>query len=182
MKTNFFLTSLIIVLFTLTANSQITKGNWMVGGDGNYLNYTSSLNGNTNKYSMIEVTPDIGYFIKDKFVTGSYLKFQYISHEHTDNSHYYLGIFTRYYFLNQKNIYNVFSQINYDYNIHISDLNSYGHGYGLKLGVVAFFTNSVGLEFSLGYDINTTKDEFLNKIKTNNIKANIGFHFYLEKK
>ena len=184
MKTNYLIISLIVILFfTLTANSQITKGNWMVGGDGSYLNNTISHNGYTSKYTIIEINPDIGYFIKDKFAIGSYLNFQHLQLD-TDNSSYYLGIFTRYYFFNKENVYNAFSQINYDYNLHTSDLNSFGYKYGFKLGVIAFFTNSVGLELSLGYDTNTntTKGEYTNKIKTDRIKANIGFHFYLEKK
>jgi len=187
MKTNFLLTSLVIVLFTLTANSQITKGNWMVGGDGSYVNTTITQNNYTSKYTITEINPDIGYFIKDKFVIGSHLKFENTLYKDTGGSthysSYFLGIYTRYYFLKQKNIYNLFSQINYDYNIHTSDLTSIGHKYGVKLGGVVFFTNSVGLELSFGYDTNTTNVENKNSsLKTDNVKVNIGFHFYLEKK
>ena len=188
MKTNYLILCLIISLFTLTANSQITKGNWMVGGDGSYVNTTISQNNYTSKYSITEINPDIGYFIKDKLVIGSHLKFENTLYKdsggNNHHSSYFLGIYTRYYFLKQKKFYNVFSQINYDYNIHKSDLTSYGHKYGFKIGAVAFFTNSVGLEFSLGYDINSKKikrdSSYTNKIE--NIKASIGFHFYLEKK
>lgn len=182
MKTSYVILSLIISLLSLTVNSQITKGNWMVGGDGSYFNNT--INNNNvyiSKYSIIEINPDIGYFIKDKLVIGSHFNFQYLSRD-VNTSKYYLGIYIRYYFLNQKNIYNIFSQIDYDYNIHIADLTAIGHKYGFKLGTVVFFTNSVGLELSLGYDTNSIKFEHTDKIKTDRIKANIGFHFYLEKK
>ena len=186
MKTYFYL-SFIVLFFSLTVNSQITKGNWMVGGDGSYLNATIYQNNYTSKQTITEINPDIGYFIKDKLVIGSHLKFKNTLYRDTGGSNhyssYFLGVYTRYYFLKQKNIYNLFSQINYDYNIHTSDLINIGHKYGVKLGGVVFFTSSVGMELSLGYDTNTTKIENKNSsLKTDNVKVNIGFHFYLEKK
>jgi len=61
-------TVIAILLFTITANAQITKGNWMLGGYANYYNTSSestnpSGSTNSSKGSSINVSPTIGYFI-----------------------------------------------------------------------------------------------------------------------
>ena len=185
MKTNFFLTSLCIVLFTITANSQITKGNWMVGGDGNYSNRTIFLqDGSKSKYSYTTIRPDIGYFIIDKFAIGSQLSFSNSTTNSGSLNDYGLGIFTRYYFLKPEKIYNIFTQAYYTYGINKTNLKTFKHFYGLKLGSVIFFTNSVGLELSLGYEKGIYNYELSesNTTKTSELKGSIGFHIYLEKK
>ena len=59
-----------ILLSTITANAQITKGNWMVGGTGNFSSYESKYinNGNevTNKGIGTNISPNIGYFFINK--------------------------------------------------------------------------------------------------------------------
>ena len=177
MKTNFFLTSLIIVLFSITANSQITKGNWMVGGDGNY--YRHTYNGVSN--IQFSINPDIGYFIKDKLVLGSNLNYTYYgSSERRGSNTIGIGAFTRYYFLKPEKVFNLFSQIHYNFSnfkSYTADSSTNIHTYGLKSGVSVFFTNSVGLELSIQYD-----KVFSSNLNSTNLIGNIGFHIYLEKK
>ena len=68
---------IISVLFTLTANSQITKGNWLMGGNAS-ISYTKSIPKQTNTYLnsaegktfSILLQPNIGYFVVDKFAIG----------------------------------------------------------------------------------------------------------------
>src|SRR5690606_41178083 len=84
----------ILVALTLTANAQITKGNWMVGGSGEYINQTfKNDDGLKSKLETIAIRPNIGYFIKDKFAFGGALRFQKQSIYYT----YGIGIFSRYY-------------------------------------------------------------------------------------
>ena len=66
---------------------------------------------------------------------------------------YSFGPFIRYYFLNQENRINLFSQINYDFGFGENglDVKSSSNGYGIKAGTVLFFNSSVGMEFLLGY-------------------------------
>lgn len=56
----------------MTANAQITKGNWMVGGIGNF--YSAQLknsNNMTDNSIGVELRPNLGYFIIDKFAFGA---------------------------------------------------------------------------------------------------------------
>ena len=98
MKTNFLLTSLVIVLFSLTVNSQITKGNWMVGGEGVIRGYKFS---NEDKYTFnAELFPKSGYFILDKLAVGGEIGV------FIDRGNLYSSFvpFSRYYLLNEEKI------------------------------------------------------------------------------
>ena len=178
MKTNFLITSLIIVFFTLTANSQIAKSNWMVGGDGNYSIHTYNGVG----LISLSINPDIGYFIKDKLVIGSNLNYIYYgSSERSSSRTIGIGVFTRYYFLKPQKTFNLFSQVHYNYNNYKSYTASSStnfHKYGVKSGAVVFFTNSVGLEVSIQYDNSISS----NSTNSTYLIGNIGFHIHLEKK
>ena len=178
MKTYFYL-SFIVLFFSLTANSQITKGNWMVGGDGSYYRHTY------NGVSLISfsINPDIGYFIKDKLVIGSNLNYiYYASSERSTSTSRTIGagVFTRYYFLKPQKIFNLFSQIHYNYSnfkSYTASSSSNFHKYGVKSGAVVFFTENVGLELSLQYDYSSSKS-----FTSTYLIGNIGFHIHLEKK
>jgi len=57
--------------FVIKANSQITKGNWLVGGSANYTADKYSVNNSTQVTSQnFALLPYIGYFLKDKFAIG----------------------------------------------------------------------------------------------------------------
>jgi hypothetical protein len=90
------------ILFTVSANSQITKGNWMVGGDASYDN--SKVFDTNNEIigsgNSIRIFPNIGYFIIDKFALGLNGNFNYgKSNGSPSNVGYGGGPFARYYFL-----------------------------------------------------------------------------------
>jgi hypothetical protein len=169
-----------ILLFTaICANSQITKGNWMVGGSGNYTNETvTSDTGTKTKYTIITIKPNVGYFIMDKFAVGGTLNYM---HQGSFNT-YGIGLFSRYYFLEPEKIFNLYAQIHYDYDINVSDVSFTSRTrntqfYGARMGMEVFFNNSVGLEFSLQYEKGV-----LNNANSDTFKTIIGFQIYLEKK
>lgn len=62
--------ALAILLLSVTANSQITKGNWMLGGNGHFSSQIEDLNGLEVRGINIGLTPTIGYFFIDKFAGG----------------------------------------------------------------------------------------------------------------
>lgn len=167
-------TTILICIFSLTAQSQITKGNWMVGGMGDYINETTTFdNGTKLKYEVITVKPNVGYFIKDKFAVGISLRF----YNHINAYRYGVGLFTRYYFLESEKVFNLFTQIHYDYVTNILDGATNTQFYGVKIGQVVFFNSSVSLEFAFEYEkgilLNASSDAF---------KAVIGFQIHLERK
>ena len=72
-----YLAHMMVIMGTAAVNGQITKGNWLVGGTGNFSSYEnkSSSNGleNINKGFGINVSPNIGYFLANRFAVGSLL-------------------------------------------------------------------------------------------------------------
>lgn len=62
MKTLFFF---IVFSLSLTLNAQLTKGDWLVGGSGEYTNQNYEFdNGDSYKREYITIKPSIGYFLK----------------------------------------------------------------------------------------------------------------------
>lgn len=175
-----FYTTIIIMLFPLIANAQLSKGNWMVGGSGSYTHRT--LKGDSG-YKIIEtsIEPSVGYFLKDKFVLGSFLGYNNnIWKDYSKSTVYGVGVFSRYYFLKPERTYNLFSQIFYEHAFFETNGGSIVKGsnyyYGAKIGQVIFFNSSIGLEFSIDYQKSVSKSS-----KTDTFNIGIGFQIHLEK-
>lgn len=182
-----------IALFTFSnTNAQITKGNWMMGGNGSfsYSKYesknTSSSSGTTINYVTtgsyyILLEPNIGYFIKDKFALGLKMSISNFFNDGEDipfklsNSLIGLNPYVRYYFLEVDKNYNLF--VEPSYYLYSNNNASYANGYGLKSGFVFFLNSSVGIEPTLSY-IHTENE----KSKGNRLLFGIGFQIHLEKK
>jgi len=66
--------SLFFITLLNTAQSQLTKGNWLVGGNGKFYSYTSNYNSaaynSTASYTQIDLSPNVGYFVADKLAFG----------------------------------------------------------------------------------------------------------------
>ncbi len=156
------------LLFTLTANSQITKGNWMVGGDASFNYYTNEAkeyqgDGFVYNYSIggayyINIRPNVGYFVIDKLAFGTIIDFGIATGDQTDfrinESRLSLGVFARYYFLKVENRYNIFfepSVSRYTY----SSFGGNSSMVAIKAGNAIFLNSSVAIETSLNYSVTT---------------------------
>lgn len=178
----------IVFGMTLTANAQITKGNWLVGGEGSYssVKYKSEYNGitETSDASSIRINPNLGYFFIDKFAGGLQLQLTFLEpgSSFAFNS-YSFGPFVRYYFLNQENRINLFSQVNYSFGFGKNglDVKTDSSGYGVKAGTVLFFNSSVGIELSLNYISSTSKQDGGFKDSSDAFLVGLGFQIHLEK-
>lgn len=176
MKTLFFF---LVLTFSLGLTAQITKGNWLVGGSGEYTNQTYNYDdGDSFKREYITIKPNAGYFLKDKFAVGSALRF-----EKFDNANIYgIGLFSRYYFLKPNKPFNLFAQIHYDFVHTVSDLNindkaiNNSSFYGARIGQVVFFNNVVGIEFAMVYERGNSSSS-----NSETFKAVLGFQIHLEK-
>ena len=177
MKTNFLLTSLVIVLFSLTANSQITKGNWMVGGDINYHYADRGLNDN---YWGINLRPNVSYFIMDKLAIGVIPK-TYITKGYKPS--YGFGISLRYYFLKPKPMFNFFIEPRVDMSYYKDDYNvvNKSYGYGIKMGEAVFLNQSVALEFFVDYNNRYSIYQGIKGNHFQDINIGFGFQIHLEK-
>ena len=186
---NLFFIAIALFTYSIT-NAQITKGNWMLGGNGNfsYSKYesknTSSTSGTTINYVKtgsyyILLEPNIGYFIKDKFALGFKMSFTNIVNDgeplKLSNSRVAFNPYLRYYFLKVDNDYNLFVEPSYYIysNNNLSDAN----GYGLKSGFVFFLNSSVGIEPTISY-VHSENEKF----QGNRLLFGIGFQIHLEKK
>ncbi len=174
------------ILFTISANSQITKGNWMVGGSGNFTNYKSTFESNntvtTQTGNALTISPNLGYFIVDNFALGTTVGFNFSNPSGANNnSHSYsISPFVRYYFRESAKIINPFLQTSYGFSKGKSESggSNKSSGYTLKGGTAIFFNSSVALELSLNYD----SSKFNSDVKSNNFTVGIGFQIHLEKK
>lgn len=185
------------LLITLTTNAQITKGNWMVGGSGDFstkklVNNYSDGTSETNAFRSIEITPNIGYFIKDKLALGVKIGYEgefYSGNTSSPEQHYntiYSGPFVRYYLLNSQKLINPFIESSFIFgNKHSSSsafksTNTSINSVYLSAGSSLFLNSSVGLDLTLKYSIKDEKVES-NKLKTNDFQIGIGFQIFLEK-
>ncbi|WP_338357195.1 hypothetical protein [Yeosuana marina] len=178
----------IVLTTVLTTNAQITKGNWMVGGDASFFTnkteYDPNENINTSEVSYLMASPNLGYFFVDKLAGGIDLQFYFVDSGKSVNSQSYgFGPYLRYYFLETEKRINLFSQLNYNFGVSKSGsgLRTNSNGYGLQIGTCLFFNSSVGLEFSLNYsDTKNTLDKTFVR-KTKQFLVGLGFQIHLEK-
>ena len=187
MKTLFLF---LVLVTTLPLNAQITKGNWIVGGDANYssVKYESEFNGikNSSTASSIRINPNLGYFFKDKFTGGLQLNFTFLEPGSSINSNRYsFGPFLRHYFLKEEKRINLFAQVNYNFGFgkNASNLKTDYNGYAIKAGTVLFFNSSAGIELSLNY-LNSTSKSNLDGGREDTSKTfiiGLGFQIHLEK-
>jgi hypothetical protein len=174
----FFITTL---LFTISTNAQITKGNWMVGGDANYTN-SKVINNNdeiTGSANSIRISPNIGYFVYEKFAIGINGLFHYGKANGSDASiGLGVGPFARYYILKPEKRVNLFTEANYNYYYtETQGVNSFtGSSYRFKAGPVIYFNSSVALEMSLNY-----LSEINSSFKAKYFTVGLGFQIHLEK-
>lgn len=175
--------SIAICFFTIFSFGQITKNNWMIGGNASFSSLKSSSTASLRyKQTSIQISPIVGYFIKDKFAVGIKPSLIYGSNTIANSSTVFnIGPFIRYYLLNSEKIVNIFSEASYAYGS-ISDkgqgTKQTSNSFSFSAGPVIYFNSSVGLEFSLMYTSSK-----INGFDGNNneIKFGAGFLFYLEK-
>lgn len=86
--------------------SQVTKGNFLLGGSISYQSTKFSDGGdNTN---IFNVMPDVGYFFADRFAGGLRAAFTNYSNDGDSYRDLLIGPFARYYFLPAANKTNIF--------------------------------------------------------------------------
>lgn len=187
-----FLFVIVSCFFFINAKSQITQGNWMVGGSIGFSStaYNSDAGGQNSGFNL-NIAPDIGYFITDKFVSGIRVGFNKqgskstssvigtsVYNSYTDAN---FGAFLRYYFLDTEKQFNLLVDGAYQYGFVASSPSNQSnnkHTFSINAGPVVYFNSSVGLEFLIGY----TSQEYVGfKGNNNTVQVSLGLHFHLEK-
>jgi hypothetical protein len=188
MKTLFFF---LVISISLTLNAQITKDNWLVGGNFRFYNEKSESTNNhfstTQKGLGVNLSADLGYFLMDKFAIGLVPTFGYGNPEGSGNSGYGFGIgpFVRYYFLNPDKRINIFSHLEYQFNngYRQGDRTTETQNFNIKAGPTIFFNNSVAMEITLEYVYGKVTSFSGNgsESRMNGFNIGIGFQIHLEK-
>jgi hypothetical protein len=187
-----------VILFVIAAsfiysnaNSQITKGNWMLGGSASFSSIkTIDITGG-NSTSILNISGNVGYFITNKLAIGLKPNVSFESIK-TDNGHLSqnvsaIGPFLRYYFFPFDGRVNFFTEVSYALGV----VKSYGNGvsnydwsnqtnsFSFKGGPAIFLNSSVALELSLGYLSYRVIGE--TKSGSNTFQIGLGLQFHLEK-
>ena len=187
--------SYLFILFCLAANSQITKGYWLIGGSGKFDSYNQktilgTLNTEWN-YTNIDISPSVGYFVKDRLAFGVRSTFSSIKGADVrggirqDEYTFWIGPFSRYYFFKPGKQVNILTDISYQ----IGTSNVYYdknklEKFSAMVGPAMYLNNSVGLEFLLGY--NSSLEKFAGggmgeKYSRKGFQVEVGLQIHLKK-
>ena len=186
-------TSLLIFLLSLltgTAFTQISKGQFLVGGNINFesVKDENSIYG-SNKNTNYFIAPNIGYFIIDKMASGLRINIGHYILKSRDHESQFnttsVSPFLRYYFLPIPKKVNAFIDVTYLLTkTKWSDPNNEGYyekskGYNIFAGPSIFLTDKIALEFIFGFK--HTKSDNFGTSKTNTFHSGFGFQIHLGK-
>lgn len=181
-----FITTTLLIFFSLSSFGQIQKGNFMVGGNGSFTNQRSSSGSSTSAYLL----PSAGIFMTDHLAVGlgvpvSFYKF-------SSSTSYGVGIspFVRYYFLKKEKS-SLFVPLNValssstysSSNSSSKTIYTYTSG-SLGIGYTYFFHPSIGLESTLSYFLRKTTNNIMaeSTSNSNGINLFVGLQVYLSRK
>ncbi len=164
---------LIAIFLYVTANSQINKGYWLVGGNGSFHSNQTESELGISKSSNINISPNIGYFIVDKFAIGLMGDITFPNNSGSTFPSYNFGLFLRKYFLSTEKTFNFFGGGSYLVSINPGNSNNYG-SYNATVGGVAFLNTSVAFEGIFNYGYSNTK-----YFVDNRMEFKIGFQIHL---
>jgi len=177
MKTLFLF---LVLVISLNLSAQITKSNWLVGGDIAFSYSKSKPESSVDLETFnINLSPNIGYFIWDKWAFGLRTDFTR-SRSKSDSGtsefdSFQLSPFVRYYFLETDKMVNPFLESSYRFSL-INENNS--EEFSAKVGVAIFLNKSVAFEMSLNYLNLKSKNEF---VGNHTLLLGFGIQVHLEK-
>ena len=173
------------LLSFLTSNAQITRGNWMVGGDASFYNQKAESESSSSEGTGFYISPKIGYFPIDKLAIGVGPRFSYAKTKGNSEASksYGIGVFTRYYILKPEKMINLFTHLEYNYSIGYYGSSKTGNlnNFIVKAGPVIYFNSSVGLELTLNYESLKRNNENGSDSTFKNLNLGVGFQIHLEK-
>jgi opacity protein-like surface antigen len=163
---------------TLTAHAQITKGNWMVGGDVAF-SYSEGKSDTKSESFTMRGSPNIGYFFFNKIALGTKVDYTFSQSKSANVTskfdRLFVSPFARYYFLKPEKPINVFLESAYGFSI-LNNNNA--TVFSINGGVAIFLNSSVALEVSLEYLNTNSKDNY---VGSNTILLGFGIQVHLER-
>ena len=181
MKKVVFAGLLSIVATAAFAQSNINKGDWMVGGNASF---TYEKDGDY-KTTTIGLAPNVGYFFMNQFAGGlragvASSTFKFNSTEETESA-YQVSPFVRYYFLPSSQKVNVFADGSFGFGQAKYEAAGIETKYNftqfaISAGPAIFLTPATALEIGLGYTSSKVEDA---EDRSNSFGVNIGFQIHL---
>ncbi len=168
------------IAFSMTTNGQITKNNWLVGGDVAF-SYSKSKPESTvdSQAFNINLSPNVGYFFWDKLALGTRAEYTLSRYESDSGTskfdRFLVSPFARYYFLNIDKLVNPFLESSYRFSL-IGENNS--QEFSAKGGVAIFLNSSVAFEASLNYLNSISKNTY---VGDHTLLLGFGIQVHLEK-
>lgn len=152
----------LLLLISISLNAQITKGNWLVGGDVSFSYSKSKPDSSVDSEAFeIDLSPNIGYFFFNKLAVGSQFDFLVSRYKSdTGNSNFetlFLSPFIKYYFLDNEKILNPFIESSYRFSLQNENKSKQ---FSAKGGLAIFVNNSVAYEVFLNYLNYTTHNRY----------------------
>ena len=187
----------------LFADAQLDKGIWLVGGSGSFYTYQEDYNSVpttfTAKYTEVDISASIGYFVVDKLAAGLRPTFSSvkgvamqngISNGGTNSYKIAFGPFVRYYFLQTDKPFNLLADVGYQWGINqrLGALHEKGkyNTFSIMAGPELFFNTTTGIVILFGYKQEITsieKSQLTSNFNMNKsgFHISIGFQLHLEK-
>jgi len=177
---NLLLATLLLVASALSA--QTMQGNWLMGGSAGFSSSTVDVDG-AEAFTVIHISPDLGYFIMDNLAVGAAIDFTSSSSNGSSGSSFSAGPFVRYYFANLGEKAKLFGQGQFTFGSETpfgEDDSVSSTAWEIKAGLAWFLNNHVALEAALGYGSHKPGDENgVAGIATNRFGLEIGFQIHL---
>jgi len=192
----------LIFFFSFYSIAQLDKKNWLVGGSGTFSSTNDNLSTSTGEYvwkrNAIQISPNIGVFVIDKFAVGLKSSFSWTKNKGltsgtglgTDiTTRFDYGPFVRYYLLEKEKAFNILTDLSYQFgSLKQNDDKGNRSIFSVMAGPVLYFNSSVGIEFLMCYKIekeerttsSSTPQSFYTQTKKG-VQISIGLQFYLEK-
>ena len=178
--------SLLLSSLSSFAQSNINKGNFLLGGTAAFA--SSSISDLEGSITMIKFEPNVGYFFADRFAGGIAIGFESTKSDgdfgEGEESQFLVSPFLRYYFLPASQKVNIFLTAQYGVGS-LTQSNGLGgtesasvNAYGFSAGPAIFLNPSVALEVSVNY-ISTGGEAFGNQFRSNTIGVGLGFQIHL---
>ena len=174
----------LLSFISFAANSQITQGNWMLGGTISYAStkYNSTNYGEPHTAYDLQINPNVGYFFVDKLAGGLKASISKIGAASTSNSHtdFNIGPYFRYYLLAPEKQVNVLTEAAYLYGFDKFSQSDKTpkNTFSFSAGPIIYFNNVVGLETLVSY----STYKFTGFDGSNNtIRFSLGLQVHLEK-
>ncbi|WEK34914.1 MAG: outer membrane beta-barrel protein [Candidatus Pseudobacter hemicellulosilyticus] len=159
------------------AFAQINKGQWLVGGTVGF-NSQKFGDGDENKVSMLNISPNGGYFFMDKLAAGLRLDFTSTKVKSEDDAYsdFAVAPFVRYYFLPTTEKVNLFLDGSYGFGSAGQEDKTNQSYFAFVAGPAVFLSPSVALELGIGYKSYKYKDI---DDRDNRFGVNVGFQVHL---